>query len=377
MRSHSVAILLALAVVASGCSFLGEKKVDYKSAGSLPPLEAPPDLVVPSANKRYALPGAVPAGSATFSAYSQESSSRPTAANPALLPAVDKVRVERAGAQRWLVVDRPPAEVWPRVKEFWQETGFIVNVDNPELGVMETDWAENRAKIPQDAVRNFLGKAIDALYSTGERDKFRTRLEPVPDGKGTEIYISHKGMIEVYEGTQGGGDEGKGRTMWQPRPTDPELEAEMLRRLMVRFGIQEARANTLVASGVEAQAVVGKAADGSPLLTVKEPFDRAWRRVGLALDRVGFVVEDRDRVAGVYFVRYAAPDAETAKEKQGFLSKLAFWRDDAAQLKSDTYRVQVAGKEAVTEVKVVRDNGSAATDETGSRIIRLLYDQLK
>ena len=370
-------VLLTSAAILGGCSFMESKKIDYKSAGSLPPLEAPPDLILPSGDNRYAVPDVSPKGAATFSAYSQERGVRRAVAGEQVLPAIEKVSVERSGNQRWLVVQMPPQEVWPVVKDFWQEHGFIINVEMPDAGVLETDWAENRAKIPQDPIRGFLGKVIDAVYSTAERDKFRTRLERSADGKSTEIYISHRGMFEVFEGTQGGGDQGKGRTVWQPRPADPELEAEMLRRLMVRFGVEEARARTQLAEKAAPPRVSKvQAAGGAPGLQLPEAFDRAWRRVGLALDRIGFAVEDRDRVAGIYYVRYADTDAMTAKEKQGFLSKLAFWKGDETKA-TQRYRVRVQEKADATEVTVLQEDGAPAKSETGTRIINLLYDQLK
>ena len=132
----------------------------------------------------------------------------------------------------WLVVAGTPDQVWPMIKDFWQETGFLVNVEVPEAGVMETDWAENRAKIGEDIIRSTLGKMFDSLYSTAERDKFRTRIEPGAEPGTVDIFISHRGMYEVYI------SEGKYQTRWQPREADPELEAEMLRRLMVRFGTE-------------------------------------------------------------------------------------------------------------------------------------------
>lgn len=370
--------LLAAITLLGGCSVLESKKIDYKSAGSLPPLEAPPDLLLPSADNRYVVPGTTTKGDTTFSAYNQDRGLQKSAEGAQVLPQVDKVRIERAGTQRWLVVNLPPEQVWPVVKDFWQETGFLVNVEMPETGIMETDWAENRAKIPQDGIRSLLGKALDSLYSTAERDKFRTRLESTTDGKGTEIYISHRGMYEVFEGTQGGGDQGTGRTVWQPRPADPELEAEMLRRLMVRFGVEEARSQTLLAAGksAEPRASLMQAADGAPGLRLPEPFDRSWRRVGLALDRIGFAVEDRDRVAGTYYVRYADPEADSKQEK-GFFSKLAFWRGDDKKLTEHRYQVRLAGQGDTTSVGIYSDKGEANTGETGMRIANLLLEQLK
>jgi outer membrane protein assembly factor BamC len=375
---RNTVLLVALALAAGGCSMFESKTIDYKSTGSLPPLEAPPDLVMPAGDNRFAVPDITPTGAATFSAYDKERGGKPkSATEQMLLPKVDKASIERAGTQRWLVVQAPAAEVWPVVKDFWQEMGFLITLEQPDAGVMETDWAENRAKIPQDGIRKLLGKALDTFYSTAERDKFRTRLEPAGDAKATEIYVSHRGMSEVYEGTQSGGDEGKGRTVWQPRPSDPELEAEMLRRLMVRFGVEESRAKALLAEkAAPPRATLSKTPDGQATLSLPEPFDRAWRRVGLALDRIGFAVEDRDRAGGLYYVRYADPEANSKKD-QGMLSKLAFWSSSDSKAKALKYQVRLKGSGDATVISVFMEDGKPANNETGTRIASLLYEQLK
>ena len=193
---------LAMAVlILSGCSssFIESKKIDYKSAGKLPPLEIPPDLTTPSRDGRYAVPDITPKGSATYSAYAGERGGQTRiSTSTEVLPQVDKMHIERSGTQRWLVVKGSPDKLWPAVKEFWQESGFIVNVELPEAGIMETDWAENRAKLPLDIIRKTLGKVFDSLYSTSEQDKFRTRLEQGLEPGTTEIYLSHRGMVEIY-----------------------------------------------------------------------------------------------------------------------------------------------------------------------------------
>ncbi len=367
-----VAMMLAIA----GCTVLESKKVDYKSAGKLPPLEVPPDLTALGADDRFAVPDINPQGSATFSVYSKERSGQPQGGMSNLLPSQDKVRVERSGTQRWLVVNAPAEQVWPVVKEFWQEMGFIIKTEVPESGVMETDWAENRAKIPQDPIRNVLSKVLDGLYSTAERDKFRTRLERSGQGV-TEIYLSHRGMFEVYEGSATGAS--SGRTVWQPRPADPDLEADMLRRLMVRFGVDEARAKSLMAAdGVRERATISRSQEGAGSLAMVDPFDRAWRRVGLALDRVGFTVEDRDRSKGIYFVRYVDPESEGAKEDKGFLSKLNFWKGKDKNLnKNEQFRIQVSETGNGSVVKVLNKDGVAEKSETSDRILTLLHEQLK
>ena len=357
----------------SGINDWMEGKVEYKSANTLPPLEIPPDLTSPARDNRYVVPDAG-RSTATLSGYEAERREAKPAASLALLPQAERMRVERAGTQRWLVVDEQPEKVWPLVRDFWQENGFLIKLELPELGVMETDWAESRSRVPQGGVRALLGKALDQLYSTSERDKYRTRLDRTPDGKGTEIYISHRGMVEVYTTARDAQSSAPGDTRWQPREPDPELEAEFLRRLMVRLGAQEEKARTLTASAATQQqrAEIRKGLDGGELLQVYEPFDRVWRRVGLALDRVGFTVEDRDRQKGIYFVRYADPEIE--KDNRGFFAR---WFSSDSKVKPEQYRVQITQAGTASQVNVLNKDGASDASRTAQRILALLHEQLK
>lgn len=376
MRRLARALVVALAAPAlvAGCGLgemlTGGTPVEYKSAGKLPPLEVPPDLTRPGRDDRYAVPDVSPGGTATFSAYNAERGGGPRATE--VLPAAAGVRIERDGNTRFLVVNEPPDKLWPAVKEFWQENGFLLKIDMPDAGVMETDWAENRAKIPQDPLRNLLGKVLDQAYSTGERDKFRTRLERTPSG-GTEIFISHRGMVEQVVNSSRGME----GTVWEPRPADPELEAEFLRRMMVKLGVEDARAKSMLAPDGKRQerAQLVKGADGASLLRVDDPFDRAWRRVGVALDRVGFTVEDRDRAKGTYFVRYLDPEYEAKqREKQGFFSRI-FGRE--AKIDAQQFRVQVAAAGNATQVTVLDKDGKPAAGATGDKILVQINEQLR
>ena len=372
-----ILVLLAAAALLGACSstdgLLEGKKVDYKSAGKLPPLDIPPDLSVPGRDSRYATqePGKT---ATTLSGFQAERAQGRPSGSGAVLPIAEGMRVERDGKQRWLVVDVPPEKLWPQVKEFWQESGFLLRQDLPEAGIMETDWAENRASIPDSWLRRTLGGVLDQAHSTSERDKYRTRLERTPTG-GTEVYISHRGMIEVY--TSENTTTNMARTIWQPRDADPELEVEFLRRLMVRLGTTEEKAKAMIATAPPAQrAALKKGLDGQELLEVFEPFDRAWRRVGLALDRVGFTVEDRDRQKGLFFVRYADPEAEM-QSKKGMFSWLAFWKSNEPKVKAAQYRVAVSAQSDNSNVRVLDKDGTAESSPTSRRILTLLHEQLK
>lgn len=349
-------LLLAL----SACSVLEGDKIDYKSAGKAPSLDVPPDLSQLSRESRYVVPGGVV--TATGFQAGQTNTSVPTAAI-----AVGDVRIERAGNQRWLVVNRPAEQLWGPVRDFWQESGFLLTLDQQNLGIMETDFAENRAKIPQDFIRSTIGKVFDSVYSSGERDKFRTRVERTPTGN-TEIYISHRGFVEVYR------DAGqKTETIWQPRPADPELETEFLRRLMVKLGVTQEQSRTLAAAGAVRASTRVVNTNNQPQLQIDEGFDRAWRRVGLALDRTGFTVEDRDRSQGTYFVRYVEPSAN--KQETGFFGKL-FSRSspNSAPLK---YRIKVSSQGESTTVAVLNTSGAPETSANAQRIVQVIADDLK
>ncbi|GAB4213362.1 MAG: outer membrane protein assembly factor BamC [Rhodoferax sp.] len=337
-------------------------RIDYKSATKAPTLEVPPDLTQLARETRYAAPGAP----VTASTFQRPQAKESASANKTAAPVMGDVRIERAGSQRWLVVDRASDKLWDPIKEFWQENGFLLAMDQPTLGIMETDWAENRAKIPQDFIRNTLGKLIDSLYSTGERDKFRTRLETNAAG-GTDIFISHRGMIEVYGNTQ------KDNTVWQPRPSDPELEAEFLRRLMVKLGVSQERAQAVLAAGAQPRSTQVSTVNGQTTLMIPESFDRSWRRVGLALDRTQFTVEDRDRSKGLYFVRYVTPNAE--KSEPGLLSR--WFGSSKPDAKPQQYRIRVASQGDVTTVTVQAVDGNPAAPEQAQRIVGVLADDLK
>ena len=356
------ATVLALSLGLSGCSVLKEDKIDYKSAVKAPSLEVPPDLSQLRRESRYALEST----SATASGFRNANvrvNDAGTAANQ-----LGKVRMERVGDQRLLVVSMAADQVWPALREFWTSNGFQLSTDSPELGIMETDWAENRAKLPQDFIRRTLGKVLDSLYSTGERDKYRTRVERNAKGE-VEIYITHRGMIENYATAQ------KDRTIWQARPSDPELEVEFLRRLMVKLGTspQEASAATVAPNNAATLSPVTMI-DGQPAIGLNEPLDRAWRRTGVALDRSGFTVEDRNMAAGRYDVRYVPPQSN--QEQPGFLSRIFSSKKEQRVLAKYGISLSRAAS-GQTLIRVLTPNGQPAPSVEAEKILKLIAAELR
>jgi outer membrane protein assembly factor BamC len=376
VRLATLLLAAGLAACSSMESTLSGDKVDYRSTNNSTRdkgLEVPPDLTQLARDSRFQQTG----GSVSAAQF-QASVQAPAAAiaTTAVAPkAIGDIRMEREGNQRWLAVGVPPEQVWPQLQAFWKERGFTLALDQPELGVMETDWAENRAKIPQDIIRNTLGKVLDSMYSTGERDKFRTRVERTPAG--SEVYLTHRGMVEVYSGDR------KETTVWQARPADPQLEAEMLQRIMVKLGVvkeEQAKASAAAAptSATTTTAARARIVDGQPAATlqVDDAFDRAWRRVGLALDRSGFTVEDRDRAQGLYFVRYVDPSQAGKDEPNWFSRTFSFGKKDELSGPAK-YRVQVKGDGDRSTVTVLNAKGEPEGGDAGKRIVTMLVEDLK
>lgn len=367
LRRASIA-LVAMAFALSGCeSMQVTKRIDYKSTSTAPALELPPDLTTPRYDDRYSVSTASGLAAQQASGKARESE---------FLATVPNARIARAGNERWLVVKVAPEQAWTVTRQFWTESGFVLAVEQPALGLMETDWAENRADIPADALRRSLGQFADIFYTTYKRDKFRTRVERGAEPGTVEIYVSHRGMEQVP--TAKIDNSSPAAFAWALMPPNPDLEAEMLTRLMVRFGTAEPQAVAAVAQAAAQsdRARIEKGADGVPKLVIDESFDRAWRRVGLALDRSGFTVVDRDRSTGVYYVRYADPDAEIGKRDQSWLSKLAFWRKDEAE-KPEQYRITVVEQAPSSLVSVQDTKGAPDKTPASDRILALLKDQLK
>ena len=370
---NAMACAAALTCFLSGCSTLEESKIDYKNAGQAPTLQIPPDLTQLKRDSRYQVAGAnsALASSASASSPVRVANDAGTAANQA-----GEARIVRAGTQRFLVINRTADFVWEPLREFWKDNGFILSLDQPELGIMETDWAENRAKLPQDFVRKTVGKLFDSLYSTGERDRFRTRVERTANG--LEITITHRGMAEIYTSPL------RETTVWSPRGADPELEIEFLLRLMMRLGGQSLSANaalispansaTAPTSGTNMPADVKLIRQNNlPAIEINDGFDRAWRRVGVAIDRTGFTVEDRDRAQGVFFVRYAPPG--TTGKEPGFFAKL--FTSDKVIPTLAKYRIAVTSKGEVSTVMVQASDGIPETSANADKIIKLLADEIK
>ncbi|KND56553.1 putative transmembrane protein [Candidatus Paraburkholderia schumanniana] len=395
-----MAALFAVAGIVAGCGSTNPNAFNYKSdqRSKQVSLAVPPNLLDEAADQRSLPPQG---GQATLSDLQQIQKVAPNA--PTVVPPVSGMRIQRDGAERWLVIDgKTPEQVWPQVRRFWQEQGFLLVVDQRDKGVMETDWNETHPQISDGLIRDTLAKATGNSYVTAERNKYRTRLETAPDG-GTYVFISQKGMREALTGVD------NDSSQWQARPNDPALENEYLKRLMSSLAMADQRVASGGATSLDTPAAAGAAdagakpakggeskaaavaaqnaayAGNSPIknevvpeaassqMTLPEAYDRAWLRVGIALDRANFTVDDRDRAKGVYYVRYVDP-TDKSSAQQGFWSQVFHGRKE---MKAKQYQVNVRGiTEQQTRVAIVDDKGNVDSSPQARQIMALLADQI-
>lgn len=363
---------LSVTLLGSGCSSLSNAlsgdKIDYRSSGSQSVrLDVPPDLSQLSGQSRFTQ---VSPSIVTASSMGQQAPGAASTGNQVAPKAVGDIRLERQGQTRWLVVNQSPEQVYEKVRAFWSSVGFELVIDQPAAGLMETNWNENRAKLGEGGVRGLLGSVLERLYDTGERDQFRTRLERT--AQGTEVYVTHRGLEEVYEGDR------KERTTWRGRPSDANLEAEMLARMMVALGGTKEQADQTRQEAAQQAPTPSTAAvlatlnaDATSVTLRGEP-DLAWRRVGLALDRGGFTVENRDRASGTYEVRLSVNDP--AATQPGFFSRL-FGRGNKEETLA-RYRVKLQPQGRETLVSVLSEANQPSNNDTARLIAKRLVDEL-
>lgn len=409
------AIYLILASSLSACDSIPfiDNTPDYKGAGRSKPLEVPPDLTASPMSDAYSIPG-----NTSYSSYTQAQEGQEVGAEK-VLASPEGVRLEKSGTQRWLVVNAPAEKIWPVIRDFWIDQGFAVRLENPQLGIMETEWIDSEAIKKDDSgnIGDKFDKWLDKLSGFADKKKFRTRLDLGDAANTTEIYMTHrsvtgapddgKNRVKTNLGEIDTGYRAEAKNVQTADARDAELDAELLRRLMVKLGIEEQKSKSILAqANTTKHADVAKEADGSATLMLNDAFDRAWRRVGLALDRIGFVIEDKDRSNGLFYVRYADVDIDDSPKKQkGFFESLKFWgnsddKKDTSAAKDDKsmveklkswgnddkqkgnpekqYRIKVAddAKGGAT-VTVVDKDGARVKTTTANRFIALMYEQLK
>jgi outer membrane protein assembly factor BamC len=353
-------LIIAMALlVLGGCNFLPslddvmpDKRTEYKKSDSLPELEVPPDLTSQSINDSMAIPNE-PAS------MTQLQQQRAAAAAPAAAAA--------GPDEQWVAVRQPRADMWPKLRAYFGGKGFPIEVDDAELGVLETGWG-----------------APQAAGGT-QRYKFRVFSEPGATPDITVLFISSQRQI-VSKGEDGG-------AQWLDQDADPaadRLVAGELNQLLNGSGATPvaaagsaapvapapAAASDVPASAAPAApapqqplAEIRDAGDGRIMLALPDEYSLAWPRTDQALQRGGLFIEGKDEAKGLYRISYFKASEE---EKKSWLSKMKFWGDDEA--KGQAYQISLTGVGKRTEMIVMNDDGEWDSSEDARRILTIVQN---
>lgn len=329
-------LVLSTSLAIAGCAGWGGDRStgpDYQLQRDEAPrdLELPPDIAAPDTERAYRIPEAP--GERISARAMQEDPATRTPAEPTapaetvrVLPETTDVRLMRDGQTRWLVIDAPPEELWQRLAAFWETQHLPLERNDPELGILETEWAEDQAGIPLRGSQGLLSRVVGSVYDATTRDKYRLRIERI-NGR-SEVYITHRGAEEQHDGTT---------WRWARRPADPELEVEMLNRLRLFLTTGdpgeggERAPETRVEPASEPEL---ETRNDSPVLLLEGDYHMTWRRLGTTLDRSGLLVDEQHRDEGYFLVTFR-PDMADDADEGGF-----FGRTDEHRA-NERYRVEL------------------------------------
>lgn len=349
-----ISLLISLVACSSTPGWKGIYSAGDKEKSAIQ-LEVPPDLSQPSVTDSLALPNI--AGGSTYSSY-QGTEYKGEKVAPANLKGV---KVIRDGADQWLEINTTAEKLWPQLRAFFVAVGFEIKREDKQLGIMETNWLENKPYVPS----NWVSKLLNRVSSTGLKDKYRARLEKTANPNVIRVFITHRGLKE-----EAAEDINSIKIWWVRRDSDPELEAEMYQRFLIFRDIKRSQAIQLVdkAAAKERTKIIDK--DDTKMLQVSEGFARTWRRVGIALDRIGLLVDDRNRSGGLYYLRITDDFRDKVKEEKGWLASL--FSSKNVKLK-DRYLLSVSDEKDKTIISIYETTGAKAD----SRFVNQLLNDLK
>ncbi len=363
-RSVLMTIFIFSPIIFAGCSLFDQSDTSNQSVASSTPtnsLEMPPNLIKPTADNRYNLPAS---GEAKLSDFSALGDVKTIDSDSRLLPVETDAYLVNYGGFKVLVIERSPEEVWSLLKSFWVQNGFEIEKEIPETGFIETNWVESREKVSDGLIRNTLSRIFNGLYDTGERDKFRIRVERTNAGF-SEISVVHKGLIQVASD-----DRFDPTVVWVNKDSDQQLEELYLRKIITFIsakGEQDSDSIKIVKNSSSSL----KGDGNNNFIELDLNFDAAWKSVGLILDRLDFEVEERSKPKGTYLIRYKKLEEE--KKEKGFLAKI--FSSDKKRVDMNVYRIEIKNFENISKIFVF-DFETNKRSKSSQNILAVIHEQL-
>ena len=338
----------------SGCSWFSSDKEELDAAETLSPLEIPPDLVRPYTADKLVSPAPTKSPQKKQKAADCRCDDRLPSIGERVLPQGKGVQRLRDGQHRWLLVAAEPEQVWPLARKFLEMRGYRISRNEPSIGLLETGWKNIFDILGENDGAN--GKDTNSIPTM--RERLRLRFEPGQQSERTEVYLTQY-RSERVESTNSG-------EQWVLRQSDDERAIEMLNRFaryLTAENVEDAVPLAPVASKL------GTDGDGGSVLIVEADFAKVWRRVGIALDALGFVVEDRDRNSRIYNVYNELSTGKTKEE-------LEHGKPESATVR-ESYRIRLDQKGETTMLSVRTKNGEVDNSDVAVHVLNLLQSQFQ
>lgn len=376
MRKTPIATLGLAAILLTACSsgnisdLIPDRRPDYRQSRMSSALEIPPDLSAASVDDKLNIPDLNPATMATYSAYAQDNAVRDRRGYIQVLPELHGVRVvENAGELPYIVVAADPSTAWQAVTRYWHNNGIRLKVSDPAVGLMETDWLENKADLPSTGFSGLLNDLLGFISDSGTRDRYRIRFSRLPDSN-TAVTLIYS---QAEERAQGNPKEPSGYTWTLTDNDNPEMQLEMTRRIAIFISAELRRAQQVQSaadSGKTAAAATRStltSISGQPALALAGSYEQAWRNLGIGLDRASFRILQNAYQSGTYEVRYE-PQADAAKQQGSLWTRL--WGNKAAPKGKErpVYLVRL-GREQERNLAVVQTPDGRNAPENEARAV--------
>ena len=236
----------------------------------------------------------------------------------------DTVRIQRLGNENWALVAVAPGQLWPQVRAFLTSSNIGVVSSNAYAGLIDTGYV--------------------TLTDRNLPARFRFRVDTGVQRNTSELHVLQQDHTAVDE-------------PWPEVSDNPELEQAMLRNVaqFIVNSVEAASVSMIVDQSMGSVDRINiENIENSTRIRLGLPFNRAWASLNKALPESGFVIDDKNRSEGIFYVTFVDQQAEEdsgwfkwlkrgEKEKQPFLGKQYLVKVVSTQ--SDLVYITLAGRD--------------------------------
>lgn len=349
-------------------------QAEYEQATPRPSSEliVPPGLISPDVNSNYKM---------LYLSPEQ---------NTYQLDKVTNMHIMQGGSERWLVIkNKNVNQVFPTMIAYLKQQGVHIKYQNQSIGLIQTDWFDKNNVAKTSTVHQFfewigLSHGMNALPSL-----YTFRVNLWQNKNDTQIFVTDYQMNVVPTDVIPASkqdiktESGVASKTWMSVPPNPQLELDFLMQFMafVKLGPDEIKPNTITLENVATlpstePKVARDKLNGSTLI-LNDSFDRAWWRTGLALERVGLGVADKNRSLGEFYVYPLQDDVDNPDP-----STFSRWFGDDktnVQLPKAKYKIKLVSTGTQTTLTVEPYTGTMDADfvKSQQKYLTDLTTQLK